>query len=147
SEQNRPVTKAVDIAVPGLHRLWIRLLRASYQGTYTVALEQHGQVLAHKTIDEKDPQYTDSQVNWVWDSIAADLEVGTANIVLTRPDGGASWVTRKIDLFVLTNDTAYTPEIEHFLPHGYVRFTNLSEGIAPFCLWAWVRRHEPPWYA
>jgi hypothetical protein len=68
--------------------------------------------------------------------------------VLTRPAGGASWVCRKIDLFVLSNRPGYVPRVEDLHPRGYLRFTNRSAGQEPFCLWLHVRRQQgPQWYA
>lgn len=144
-EENRPLSRTVPIRQSGPHTLWVRFCTAPYAGQFTVSVRQNGAVVAEKRFDETQyrPTYT-----WLWDSVAANLQAGEAEIVLTRPASGASWVTRKIDLFVLTNQPDYVPQIEHFHPQGYLRFTNLSEGAEPFCLWIFVRRHQgPQWYA
>ena len=146
-EDNRPVSRTVAINVAGPHTLWFRLLRGPYLGGFTIAVRQGDAVLAQKEVAENDPEFGGTRYQWVWGSLAAELRPGQADIVLTRPERGASWVTRKLDMFVLTNSAVYEPKVEHFRPHGYMRFTNLSAGVEPFCLWIWVRRHQAPWYA
>ncbi len=146
-EENRPVSRALIVRRAGPHMLWIRLHTGPYAGKYTLTLRQSGATVAQKEIAENDPRLG-QQYQWVWESLPANLREGDVELMLTRPAQEASWVTRKIDLFVLANQQDYVPEVEHFRPQGYLRFVNLSPGVEPFCLWIWVRRHEgPQWYA
>jgi len=174
-EENRPVSRRLPVRQAGPHVLWVRFLAGPYAGKFTVALRQHGATLVEKELAENDPVHG-GHYQWVWDSLPVELEQGDVEMVLTRPERGASWVTRKIDLFVLTNRLGpakgtgpicrngpkgalhkldlspfpggYVPEVEHFRPQGYLRFTNLSDAGEPYCLWIWVRRHQGPrWYA
>lgn len=146
-EENQPVSRRLPVRHAGPHVLWVRLLAGPYAGKFTVALRQNGTVVAQKEFAEDAPRHGKGY-QWVWDSFPADLRQGEVELLLTRPAQGASWVTRKIDLFVLTNRPDYVPQIEHFQPQGFLRFTNLSSEQEPFCLWIWVRRHQGPrWYA
>lgn len=146
-EENRPVSRRLPVRHAGPHVLWVRFLAGPYAGKFTVALRQNGATLAQKEFAENDPKHG-GHYQWVWDSLPVDLKQGDVEMVLTRPAQGTSWVTRKIDLFVVSNRLDYVPEVEHFRPQGYLRFTNLSAGQEPFCLWIWVRRHQGPrWYA
>jgi len=146
-EENRPISCRWPVRCAGPHVLWVRLLAGPYEGKFTIALRQGGATLAEKEFVENDPKHGEGY-HWAWDSLPVELEQGEVEMVLTRPANGASWVTRKIDLLVLTNQLDYVPEVEHFRPQGYLRFTNQSSGEEPFCLWIWVRRHQGPrWYA
>lgn len=147
AEENRPISRSLPVGHAGPHTLWIRLLSGPYAGRFTVALRQGGDVVAQKDFAENDPKHGQGY-RWVWDSLEADLRPGEVELVLTRPAAGTSWVTRKIDLLVLTNRPDYVPEVEHFRTQGYLRFTNSSAQQEPFCLWIFVRRHQGPrWYA
>jgi len=117
------------------------VLAGPYAGKFTVALRQDGAPCADREFREDDPRF-ERRYQWVWDSLPVDLQEGEVELELTRPAQGTSWVTRKLDLFVLTNRRDYEPEVGHFRAQGYLRFTNLSAGLDPFCLWIWVRRHE-----
>jgi hypothetical protein len=146
-EKNAPVSCKLPVRHAGPHVLWLRFLAGPYAGKFTVALRQNGVLCAEKEFCEDDPRF-ERRYRWVWDSLPVDLQEGDVQLVLARPAQGASWVTRKLDLFVLTNRRDYLPEVEHFRAQGYLRFTNLSTGQDPFCLWIWIRRHEgPKWYA
>lgn len=144
---NRPAAKTVAVRVPGPHRLWARLLRTDpvNHGTYTVMVRQKGKVVASREIDDGDPRLGPDH-DWVWAPLDVTLAAGAAEVLLRRPSAETSWVGRKVDLVALTNLLDYTPRIEDFRPQGYLRFTNRSEGQAPFCLWLFVRRHQPPVY-
>ncbi|MFH1924772.1 MAG: hypothetical protein ABIP48_33400, partial [Planctomycetota bacterium] len=146
-EKNAPVSCKLPVRHAGPHVLWLRFLAGPYAGKFTVALRQNGELCAQREFREDDPRF-ERRYRWVWDSLPVDLQEGEVELELTRPAQGASWVTRKLDLFVLTNRRDYEPELEHFRTQGYLRFTNLSTGLDPFCLWIWIRRHEgPKWYA
>jgi len=146
-EQNNPVSCRLAVRHAGPHVLWVRFLAGPYAGKFSVALRQNGTLCGQKEFCEDDPRF-EHRYQWVWDSLPADLQAGEVDLVLTRPAKGTSWVTRKLDLFVLTNRPDYAPQVEHFRPQGYLRFTNRSADLDPFCLWIWVRRHEgPKWYA
>ena len=147
TEQNAPVSCRLPVRHAGRHVLWLRFLAGPYAGKFTVVLRQNGSLCAEKEFREDDPRF-ERQYRWVWDSLPVELQEGEVELELTRPAQGASWVTRKLDLFVLTNRRDYQPEVEHFRTQGYLRFTNLSTGQDPFCQWIWIRRHEgPEWYA
>ena len=146
-DQNRPLERTLNLRHGGKYRLWVRALGAPYVGGYTFALRQEGQTVAETEFREpeiKTPRYP--TYHWGWVSMDATLQPGPVDLVLTRPGRGASWVTRKIDLVVLTNNPDYQPDADaaEFRTQTYLRYTNLSEGIEPYCLWAWVRRHQRP---
>jgi hypothetical protein len=146
-EANRPVSRRLPVRHAGPHTLWVRFLAGPYAGKWTVVLRQNEVPVAEREFTENDPQHGGGY-QWVWESLRADLHEGEVELVLTRPNVEASWVTRKLDLFVLTNRPDYAPAVGHFRPQGYLRFTHLSSEQEPFCLWIWVRRHEgPQWYA
>jgi len=146
-DQNRPVQRTFELRHGGECRLWARVLGAPYVGGYTFALRQQGRTVAEAEIREpevKTPRYP--TYHWGWVSMDATLRPGPVDLVLTRPSRGASWVTRKIDLIVLTNNLDYRPDVDaaEFRTQTYLRYTNLSEGVEPYCLWTWVRRHQRP---
>ena len=147
---NARAAREVAVRVAGPHRLWVRVMRtsASTRGVCTLALRQHGKVVASRELDSADPTLG-PDFSWAWGSLDADLAAGPAEIVVTRPAGEASWVGRKLDLLALTNLTDYRPDAADFRPQGYVRFTNLGNaGQEPYCLWVFIRRMQPPvWYA
>lgn len=146
-DENKAVSRRLPVHHAGPHVLWVRFLAGPYAGKFTVTLRQNNAPIAQKEFAENAPEHNKSY-QWVWDALAADLGQGDVELELTRPAGGASWVTRKLDLLVLTNRPGYAPQIEHFQPQGFLRFTNLSASQEPFCLWIWVRRHQGPhWYA
>ncbi|MFH1269302.1 MAG: hypothetical protein ABIK89_26540, partial [Planctomycetota bacterium] len=146
-EKNAPVACKLPVHHAGPHVFWLRFLAGPYAGKFIVALRQNGELCAQREFREDDPRF-ERRYRWVWDSLPVDLQEGEVELELTRPAQGASWVTRKLDLFVLTNRRDYEPELEHFRAQGYLRFTNLSTGLDPLCLWIWIRRHEgPKWYA
>ena len=124
-EENHPVARRLPVRVAGPHVLWVRFQAGPYAGRFTATLRQHEATIAEKQFEEDDPRFG-KEYHWVWDSLPADLGQGDVDLILSRPAAGASWVTRKIDLFVLSNRPGYLPEIEHFQPQGYLRFTNLS---------------------
>jgi hypothetical protein len=145
--ENRPVTRQLTVRCPGPHVLWLRFQAGPYAGTFTVTVRQQGKICGQREICEDDPQH-ERQYRWVWDALPVDLQAGDVELELTRPPGESSWVTRKLDLFALTNWRDYQPKVAHFRPSGYLRFTNRSTDQEPFCLWLFVRRHEgPQWYA
>lgn len=144
---NKPVSKTVTVGVAGPHRLWMRFLspHSEYSGKFTIALQQNGETLAFKEITDNDPAHG-PQYSWVWTSLDANLKTGAAQIVVTRPAAGTSWVNRKLDLFLLTSLLDHKPKLDDFRPRVYMRFTNLSTAQEPFNLWMFVRRHQPPVY-
>ena len=133
-EQDAPVSCRLPVRHAGPHVLWLRFLAGPYAGKFTVALRQNGERCAEKEFREDDPRF-EGQYRWVWDPLPVDLQKGDVELELTRSAQGASWVTRKLDLFVLTNRRDYEPEVEHFRAQGYCRFANLSADLDPFCLW------------
>ncbi len=145
---NTPATRSVKLPRPGQYRLWLRFVtvNASNANTFAVTLSQGGNVIATKEIRDGVADHGGGLLRWVWDSLDADLNAGEAQIALTRPSPGGSWVCRKIDLVALTNDTDYTPTIQDFRPKGFMRFTNLSRDQDPFCLYLFIRRHQGPNY-
>lgn len=145
-KDNRPAVAKVLVRQPGRHRLWVRFHSNDYADQFTLSIHQQGAVRLERTIDAADKKYP--RWAWSWESVETDLAPGEAEILLSRPNGGASSHARKIDMLVLTNRLDYQPEVEHFSPQCYLRFTNLSEGVEPFCLYGFVRRHQgPQWYA
>lgn len=144
---NQPATKTVNIRHAGAFRLWTRLMRvaAANSGTYTIAVKQNGKVLSSLDINDGDAKLG-ADFSWVWVPLDVNLATGSSEIELQRPPNETSWVARKIDLFALTNSLEYQPQMADFLPKDYMRFTNLSTGQEPFCLWMFVHRLEGPVY-
>lgn len=149
-EQNKPVSKKFEVKTSGPFRLWVRHLTGQYQSFYYVTVLQNGKKMLMKQLNSK---YISSKTTyeWRWTEIAGDLKAGPIEIQVSRPPTGASWVNRKIDLIVLTNQMNYTPDADcsDLLPRGYVRFTRTGEDKTPlYCFHVWVRRHAGPnWYA
>jgi len=146
-ERNSPVRRALDLRRGGASRLWARVLGATYEGGYALTLRQNDKAVARAEFREpevKTPRYP--TYHWGWVSMDATLQPGPVELELTRPHRGASWVTRKIDLIVLTNNLDYRPDPDasDFRTQVYLRYTNLSTGVEPYCLWGWVRRHQRP---
>lgn len=145
--ENRPAVKTVTVSTAGRHRLWVRVVHnvPVIASTYTVSLKQNGQAVASKEMNDGDDKLGPGY-NWIWIALDADLAAGDTEVVLTRPAGGVSWMSRKVDLFVLTNQLSYQPQMDDFKPKGYLRFTNTSTGQEPYCLWAFVQHHQAPDY-
>jgi hypothetical protein len=142
-----PAKETLNVRAAGKFTLWVRLLRTNFQnhGALTIALEQRGTIVATKEIDDdSDATFGGSPMSWVFTPLSAVLQPGPVEVVLSRPPAGTSWVTRKVDMFALTNLADYRPKIQDFRPQGYVRFTNTSD--APFCLFQSIRRHQGPVY-
>jgi hypothetical protein len=146
--ENTPARKGVDVRHAGPHRLWLRLLRlgADNAASYRVAIRQDGAEVGAKDIYDGDEQLGKVVNSWVWVGVDVALKAGTAEIVLTRPPSGASWIARKVDFCLLTNLLDYKPDASDFRPQGFVRFTNLSEGQPPYCAWWFAHRLAGPVY-
>lgn len=145
--ENTPAKKVVDVRHAGPHRLWLRLLRVdkTLGCSYRVSISQEGVEVASKDINSGDEQLG-KRNSWVWGSLEATLKAGKAEIVLSRPPSGASWVARNLDFCLLTNLLDYKPDAADFRPQGFVRFTNLSEGQPPYCVWWFAHRLAGPVY-
>jgi hypothetical protein len=147
-KDNQPVRRTVNVNVPGPHKLWWRMYSVNSErnsGRYTIALRQHGRIVAEKQIHDGSDEYP--RTRWTWDSIEVQLDAGRVELVLSRPAKRTSWIARKVDLFVLTDRVDYEPDITDLRPRGYLRFTNESQDQEPFCPWIIIRRHRSPWYA
>jgi hypothetical protein len=147
-QENRSVSRTVPVSVPGPHKLWWRfhsVNAAQNSGRFTIELRQAGKTVASKEVHDAAEAYPRKYL--VWDSISADLQIGEAEVVVSRPSEGVSSIARKLDLFALTDRMDYEPDIADFWPKGYMRFINESAQQEPFCAWMIVRRHRPPWYA
>jgi len=142
------VSRTVAIPRSRRYRLFVRfvIVNEPNANTFTISLEQNGRPVASKEINDGRDKHGGGRLRWVWESIEADLDPGAAKIVLSRSKKGGSWVCRKIDLLALTSLVSYEPNIQDFRPKGYMRWTNLSEGQEPFCMWVWIRRHQAPNY-
>jgi hypothetical protein len=139
------VRHSLTVRFPGKHRLWVRLFRTSEgnRARYQIAVQQKEKVVATREIDDGDPALG-PDLTWVWVPVDAVLSPGDVQVVVTRPSEGASWVARKIDLFLLTNLMDYQPRMADFRPKAYIRFTNLSEKQDPFCVWVFSHRLAGP---
>lgn len=144
---NQPTTMTLRVRTPGRFTLWTRFLRTNVlnHAAFTISLRQQGRVVASLEVqDDSDAKWGGKPLSWVFVPLPADLVSGPVEVALTRPASAASWITRKVDLFVLTNLGFYQPKIEDFRTQGYMRFTN--EGDVPFCLALYIRRHQGPVY-
>jgi hypothetical protein len=142
---NKPAVKTVKIERAGKHRLWTHLMHTElqYSGTFTIVVKQDGQVVATREINDGDKELG-PDYSWVWVPLDATLKAGDAIIELQRPAGEVSWIERKVDIFALTNQLEYKPQLSDFHSKGYLRFTNKSVGLEPFNLWMFVHRPGAP---
>lgn len=142
---NKPAIKIVTIERTGKYRLWTRLMRtaAANFGTYTIVIKQDGQTIATKEINDSDKELG-PDYSWVWVPLDATLVPGEVEIELDRPNATVSWVARKVDVFALTNQLEYKPQLSDFHTKAYLRFTNKSTGLEPFSLWMFVHRPGAP---
>jgi len=145
--ENKEVAKTLTARLAGPHRLWARVMHtsAALRAKFTIALRQGGAVVASREIDSGDPALG-PDFSWVFVPLDATLAAEPVEVVLTRPPGEASWVTRKLDLFALTNLLDYQPDPQDFRSPGFMRFTNLTAGEEPLCLYAFVHRTGGPIY-
>jgi hypothetical protein len=142
---NKPAVKTVKVGQAGKYRLWTRLMRSSVStvGTFTIVIKQNGQAVATREINDSDKELG-PDYSWVWVPLDAILQAGDVEIELQRPAGTVSWIARKVDVFALTNQLEYKPQLSDFHSKGYLRFTNKSEGQEPFSLWMFVHRPGAP---
>ncbi|MBM4046022.1 MAG: hypothetical protein FJ279_12970, partial [Planctomycetes bacterium] len=145
---DRSVRAAWGDVKGGRYTLWVRLHAGMYEGKFTVRLQQGDRAAAEGEFSEKGRQAPKgSSYFWDWDKLEADLAPGPVTLVLDRPAIGGSWVTRKVDCFVLTNRAGYKPDERDFLPRARLRFKRSDDGVAPYFAHCWVRRHQgPDWY-
>lgn len=145
--ENTPATKVVDVRHAGPYRLWLRILHVDKNtcDAYRVSVRQDGAEVTSKDINDGDEQLG-KRYSWVWVGLDVVLKAGKAEIIFSRPAGCKSWISRKVDFCLLTNLLDYKPDAADFRPQAFARFTNLSEGQPPYCVWWFVHRLRGPVY-
>lgn len=149
--------KIVRIEQPGQYRIWLRYLDVlPYRGPFKVSLLQQSKIIAEKTFDNESLRNTDEgKKKWgdgfgrfVWDWFDANIEKGDLEIVITKiePRGGASWVTRHIDLVVLCNEKDYEPVMSEFMEPLYIKIRMGKNHKYPCVIHTFGRRPQPPWF-
>ena len=142
TDSNTYTSKKVTINKSGRFRLWVRFFVVNQEvnsGKFSIALHQNGHAVQSKEINEGDTT-TYKAVRFNWDYIEAELAAGEISIVVSRPHATKSWVSRKLDCLLLTDDIDYIPKINDLQAKSYFRFINDSDEQAPYCLSVWINR-------
>jgi hypothetical protein len=139
---NKPVSKTIDIQNAGNYKLWVRFFQPpeTYKKSFTIVLKQNGSQVASKTFEPGDPQYGPSY-RYTQASMDAQLTAGPVEMQLIRDTASSSWASLNIDMFLLTNMTDYQFRMQDVRPAGYMRYTNKSASLAPYCLYGLLIRN------
>ncbi|MCM8817534.1 MAG: beta-galactosidase trimerization domain-containing protein [Candidatus Omnitrophica bacterium] len=149
--------KTVEIKKQGDYKLWVRYLDIlPYRGPFKVRIIQQGDIKAEKVFDNESLRSTDEgRKKWgdgygrfVWDCMDVNLQAGSADIIITKvePPGGASWVTRHLDLVVLCDEKDYQPVMADFIQQLYMKVKIGSNHKYPCVIHIFGRRPQPPWF-
>ncbi|MCX7705776.1 MAG: hypothetical protein N2115_05910 [bacterium] len=149
--------KTINIEKPGEYRVWIRYLDIlPYRGPFKVTVIQQAEIKGEKIFDNESLRKTDEgKKKWgdgygqfVWDNLDVNLQRGSADIVITKvePHGGASWVTRHLDLIVFCDEKDYQPVMADFTPQLYMKVKMGSNHKYPCVIHIFGRRPQPPWW-
>ena len=149
--------KIVSIPQQAEYRLWVRYLDVlPYRGPFKISVLQQGNIKAEKTFDteslrstpEGKKKWGDGFGQFVWDWMDVNLEKGDAEIVISKVEvrGGASWVTRHLDLLVLCDDKKYEPVMADFTPQLYIKIRMGKNHKYPCVIHTFGRRPQPPWF-
>ncbi|HPC28871.1 MAG TPA: beta-galactosidase trimerization domain-containing protein [bacterium] len=149
--------KTIKIEQPGQYKIWVRYLDVlPYRGPFKIDVIQDNKTKAEKTFDTESLRNTDEgKKKWgdafgqfVWDWLDANLEKGEIEILITKvePPGGASWVTRHLDLIVLCNEKDYEPVISDFTEQLYLKIRLGKSHKYPCVIHVFGRKPQPPWW-
>lgn len=149
--------KTVKIEQAGQYRIWVRYLDIlPYRGPFKISILQDGNLIAEKVFDMESLRNTDEgKKKWgdgfgqfVWDWLDANLQAAPADVVITKiePRGGASWVTRHIDLIVFCNEPGYQPVMSDFTEQLYLKVRMGKNHKYPCVIHIFGRRPQPPWF-
>lgn len=149
--------KTIDVKNAGDYKVWVRYLDVlPYRGMFKVSIVQQGAIRAEKIFDNESLRSTDEgKKKWgngfgqfVWDWFDVNLQAGPADIIITKvePRGGASWVTRHLDLIVLCDERDYQPVMADFTQQLYMKVKMGINHRYPCVIHIFGRRPQPPWF-
>ena len=150
-------SKTVDIAAPGKYKLhWRYLDVLNYPGAYKVEVKQNGSVLSENVYNEKSQRatpaaqkkYGTSFAKFMWEFLEFSAPAkGKIEIVLTKLPANnlTAQGSRHLDLFLLTQDLNYKPQILDLHPL-YVQIRMLNEQKTPTVIHVFGRLSRSPSY-
>ena len=150
-------SKSVDIAAPGKYKLhWRYLDVLNYPGGYKVEVKQNGAILAENVYNEKSQRatpeaqkkYGASFAKFMWEELEFTAPAkGKIEIVLTKLPAKnlTAQGSRHLDLFLLTQDVNYRPQILDLHPL-YVQIRMLEDQAAPTVIHVFGRLSRSPSY-
>ncbi len=137
-----------------LHVRYLDVMRYEHR-SFQVEVSQNGRVLASKEFDKESlRQNPEGEKRWgggfarfVWDSLEFTAAAGDVSVTLSKTSAGISTGhVRQLDVFVLTSDLAYEPEVMDLYPL-YVQVVMLPEQPGPVAMHLFMRRSHAPYYA
>ncbi len=148
--------KKIAVNQDAEYRVFVRYLDIiPYRGPFKVSIIQDGKIKGEKIFDTESLRKTDEgKKKWgdgygrfVWDSFDVQLEKGQVEIALTKAEPvGVAWVTRHIDLIVLTDEKGYEPVMADFMEQLYIKIKMGENHKYPCVIHTFGRRPQPPWY-
>ena len=149
--------KEVALAGAGKYKLHLRYLDVkAYPAPFTLAVKCGGKTIAEKKLNEVSrrataegaKKYGSNFAKFMWYDIEFEVpEAGTIEIVITKLPGGklTPQGTRHLDLFVLTQDLKFKPDILEIYPL-YMQVRMLPEQPRPVAIHVFGRLSRSPYY-
>ncbi|MBQ9088677.1 MAG: hypothetical protein IJY46_07850 [Lentisphaeria bacterium] len=150
-------SKVVKLAAPGKYKLHLRYLDVlTFPAPFLLSVKQSGTVLAEKELNRK-AQRADLAVQkkhgkgfarFMWHSLEFTApEAGEIELELTKLSGGrlTAQGTRHLDLFLITGDLSYKPDIMDLNPL-YVQIRMLDSQPNPAAVHVFGRLSRAPHY-
>ena len=137
-----------------LHVRYLDIIRFDHR-SFKITVSQDGRVLAEKEFDRESLRQTpEGEKRWgkgfgrfVWDSLEFTAAAGEATVTLSKTSAEVSvGHVRQLDVFVLTRDLAYEPEVTDLYPL-YVQVVMLPEQPGPVAVHLFMRRSHAPYYS
>lgn len=150
-------SKSISISAPGKYKLHFRYLDVlNYPAPFQLTVKQGKTVLAQQIFNEKSQRsipamqkkYGSGFARFMWYSIEFDApEAGELEILLDKKRGGklTAQGTRHLDLFLLTSDLKYQPDIMDTCPL-YVQIKMLKTQVRPVAIHVFGKLARAPHY-
>ena len=144
------------IGEKGAYRLWLRYLDVeSHPASFLVKVLQNGTTLAENEFHQRSlretpegrKKYGEGFARFVWQSVDFQAEGGNIQLELTKGSvhRGTSKGSRHLDLFILTRDLSYVPQIQDLHPL-YIQVRFLESQPEAAAIHVFGRRSESPYY-
>ncbi|HOG51890.1 MAG TPA: hypothetical protein PKY10_14975, partial [Lentisphaeria bacterium] len=149
--------QTVRLPEPGTFRLHVRYLDVVRfdNRSFKITVSQDSRVLAEKVFDQESLRQTpEGEKRWgsgfarfVWDNLEFTAVAGEVNVTLSKTSAETTTGhVRQLDVFVLTRDLAYVPEVTDLYPL-YAQVIMLPEQPGPVAVHLFMRRSHAPYYS